>query len=95
MHIGLCVPLSCSDEEIGRLTQIYLDKKLEPSLESKLDVVAVKNLKRTTKFLEKTSVKLLMYVRRCTMLNIYDLGCYTDSLFNTFFTEFLLVLHFY
>lgn len=62
LHIGLCLPTSCSDMEISNLTQLYLDSNLlsaQTVFEHHPEVILVKDLNLNPSFYEKTSVKII------------------------------------
>lgn len=64
LHIGLCLPTSCSDMEISNLTQLYLDSNLlsaQNVFEHHPEVIHVKDLNLSSSFYEKTSVKIIGY----------------------------------
>lgn len=64
LHIGMCLPASCSDSEISNLTQSYLDGNFLESqnvFEHQPEVVLVKDLYVKSDFLQKTSVKIIGY----------------------------------
>lgn len=61
LHIGLCLPKSCSNSEIHNLTQEYLNSRLLDSqtlFEFESDVLLVKDLNLRENFFAKTSVIL-------------------------------------
>lgn len=59
LHIGLCLPKSCTNPEIHNLTQEYLNSKVLDSqnlFEFESDVLLVKDLKLREDFISKPSV---------------------------------------
>lgn len=63
LHIGLCLPKSCTMPEIHNLTQIYFDQRLASAqniFEFDAKVLLVKDLKLRDYFFLKKSVLLLM-----------------------------------
>lgn len=62
LHIGLCLPTSCSNTEIANLAQKYFELELldiQSVLDQHPDVLEVKDLNVKTNFLEKTSVQII------------------------------------
>lgn len=62
LHIGLCLPKSCTNSEIHNLTQEYLNSRAldaQNIFEFESDVLLVKDLKLRENFFSKTSVILL------------------------------------
>ena len=63
LHLGVCVPSACTNDEIQDLAQYYLDNQFldsQPFIESQPKVVSVKDLKLSAQFYEKTSLKIVM-----------------------------------
>ena len=61
LHIGLCLPKSCSNSEIHNLTQDYLNSKVldtQSLFEFEGDVLLVKDLKLRENFFSKFTVIL-------------------------------------
>jgi Nose resistant-to-fluoxetine protein, N-terminal domain len=61
LHIGLCLPSSCTNSEIHNLTQEYLNSReldAQSLFEFESDVLLVKDLKLRDNFFLKTSVLL-------------------------------------
>lgn len=61
LHIGLCLPKSCSNSEVHNLTQEYLNSRVLDSqslFEFESDVLLVKDLKLRGNFFAKTSIIL-------------------------------------
>ncbi|XP_059609622.1 nose resistant to fluoxetine protein 6-like [Phlebotomus argentipes] len=73
LHIGLCVPTSCTDADIWNMTQLYLDEGIFQYQDifhiDNVRVVQVKSLRVGNGFHQKTSVKLLcgLVVFTCLM----------------------------
>ncbi|KAG5676992.1 hypothetical protein PVAND_006783 [Polypedilum vanderplanki] len=68
LHIGLCMPKSCTNDEIHNLTQEYLNSRTldaQNLFEFESDVLLVKDLKLREDFFSKTSVIIL-----CVVLSI-------------------------
>ncbi|XP_055716518.1 nose resistant to fluoxetine protein 6-like [Phlebotomus papatasi] len=63
LHIGLCVPTSCTNADIWNITQLYLDEEIFQYQDifhiEDVKVVQVKSLRVGNGFYQKTSVKLL------------------------------------
>jgi hypothetical protein len=62
LHIGLCLPKSCTNNEIHNLTQEYLNSRTfdaQNLYEFESDVLLVKDLKLRENFFSKTSVIIL------------------------------------
>lgn len=62
LHIGLCLPKSCSNDEIYNLTRMYFESKLLDSqgmFEIDADVVQVKDMRLRDNFFLKKSVIIL------------------------------------
>lgn len=62
LHIGLCLPKSCTISEIHNLTQIYFDHRLasvQDIFEFDAKIIQVKDLKMRDYFFLKKSVLLL------------------------------------
>jgi hypothetical protein len=62
LHIGLCIPKSCTNDEIHNLTQEYLNSRTldaQNLFEFESDVLLVKDLKLRDNFFSKTSVIIL------------------------------------
>ena len=65
LHIGLCLPRSCENEEIHNLTQKYFDNRVADAqdiFEFDAEVIQVKDLKLRDNFFMKKSVLLLWSV---------------------------------
>lgn len=65
LHIGLCLPLSCSNSELHNLTQDYLNSRLldvQDVYEFESEVLQVKDLKLRSNFFTKKSVILARLV---------------------------------
>lgn len=65
LHVGLCIPTSCTNNEILNITQNYFDQSLlqaQRFFEHQPQVLHVKDLSVKSNFLEKTSVGILGYV---------------------------------
>lgn len=63
LNIGLCVPATCSNEEIHVFTQSYFDNKMSDQhniFQLNARVLEVKNLKLRNRFLYKKSVSSLI-----------------------------------
>lgn len=62
LHIGLCLPKSCSNEDIANLTQTFFEL-FEPNewnaVEYRANVVSVKDFTRKTIFIDKMSFRIL------------------------------------
>lgn len=61
LHIGLCLPKSCSNSEVHNLTQEYLNSRMldaQNIFEFESDVLLVKDLKLRENFFSKTSITL-------------------------------------
>jgi Nose resistant-to-fluoxetine protein, N-terminal domain len=64
LHIGLCLPKSCSNSEIHNLTQEYLNSRMLDSqslFEFESDVLLVKDLELRANFFAKKSIWLTRY----------------------------------
>jgi hypothetical protein len=62
LHIGLCMPKSCTNDEIHNLTQEYLNSRTldaQNLFEFESDVLLVKDMRLRENFFSKTSVILL------------------------------------
>ncbi|GAB0090978.1 uncharacterized protein DMENIID0001_057660 [Sergentomyia squamirostris] len=63
LHIGLCVPTSCTNADIWNITQLYLDKEIFHYQDifhiDNVRVMEVKSLRMGNGFHQKTSVKIL------------------------------------
>lgn len=62
LHVGLCMPSSCSNNEIMNVTQEYFDRSMlqaQRFFEHQPQVIQVKDIKVTTNFLEKLSVRIV------------------------------------
>lgn len=62
LHIGLCLPTSCSNEQIADLSQEYFDSEVldaQNVLEQHPKVLEAKDLKLKTDFMQKGTVKLM------------------------------------
>lgn len=63
LHIGLCVPVSCSNDQISNLTQEYFDEEfLDTQIinDYQPNVLEVKDLHPSVNYMEKTSFRLLV-----------------------------------
>lgn len=62
LHIGLCIPKSCSNSELHNLTQEFLNTRIldaQNLFEFESDVLLVKDLKLRENFFAKTSIFLM------------------------------------
>lgn len=62
LHIGLCLPTSCSNEQIASLSQEYFDSEVldaQNVLELHPNVMDVKDLNVKTDFMQKGSVQMI------------------------------------
>lgn len=71
LHLGLCLPKSCSNNQVHGLVQLLLNQqRLELGLGLQTKVLEVKNLKFNPKLVFKTSVlALLAFMAILTFLN--------------------------
>lgn len=61
LHLGLCLPKSCSNNQVHDLVQLFLDQqRLELGLGLQTKVLEVKSLKFNPKLFFKTSVLILV-----------------------------------
>lgn len=81
LHIGLCLPKSCTNNEIHNLTQEYLNSRshdVQNLFEFESDVLLVKDLKLRENFFSKISVILLCII--CvTILSIVSCAWIRDE----------------
>lgn len=62
LHIGLCIPVSCSNDQIRNLTQEYFDDEFQDTQiinDYQPNVLEVKDLHPSINYMEKTSFRLL------------------------------------
>ncbi|KAL7051333.1 hypothetical protein ACKWTF_004432 [Chironomus riparius] len=84
LHIGLCLPKSCSNNEIHNLTQEYLNSRTldaQNLFEFESDVLLVKDLKLRENFFSKKSVIILCIISVIT-LTIVLCAWYRDEKIN-------------
>lgn len=82
VHVGLCLPKSCTSPEIHNMTQSFFDN--EQSEESRVlslhpEVIRVKDMKVSEKFFKKMSLKLLVGVLTFTILMLTAAGVVTTT----------------
>lgn len=66
LHVGLCLPVSCANDEIGNLAQNYFNStQLEAQImhDYQPNVLKVKNLNSKTSWLDKISFQLIGYYK--------------------------------
>lgn len=64
LHVGLCIPASCTNNEILNISQNYFDHsrlQAQRLFEYQPHVLHVKELSVKTNFMEKTSVRIVGY----------------------------------
>lgn len=62
LHMGLCIPVSCTNDQISNLTQEYFDEEfLDTQIinDYQPNVLEVKDLHPSVNYMEKTSFRLL------------------------------------
>lgn len=62
LHVGLCLPSSCTNEEVFNITQEYFDRshlQAQRLFEHQPNVLEVKELKVKTNFMQKASVQII------------------------------------
>lgn len=86
VHIGLCLPTSCTSPEIYNMTQSFFDN--EQSEDSRMlnlhpEVIRVKDMKISESFFNKLSLKLVVGVLTFTFLMLTAAGVTTTPIVNS------------
>lgn len=66
LHIGLCLPKSCSNEDTANLTQTFFELSEQNEwngIEYRANVVSVKDFTRKIIFLDRISFRILGFVK--------------------------------
>lgn len=82
VHIGLCLPRSCTSPEIYNMTQSFFDNELSEDsrmLNLHPEVVRVKDMKVSETFFNKLSLKLVVGVLTFTFLMMTAAGVITTN----------------